>query len=66
MLTAILVTLLHINLCEITFVSDSDIVFGTDKMDAFERTGCSDDTGASVTLGAPSNFVPLSVADSAN
>jgi hypothetical protein len=64
-LTTALVTLLHINLGQITGTSDLDIVFGTDKMNAFEGT-FRHDAGASAALSAPSDFVPLSVANSAN
>lgn len=60
-----LVTLLHINLGQITGTSDLDIVLGTDKMNAFEGT-FRHDAGASAALGAPSDFVPLSVTNSAN
>ena len=64
-LTTALVTLLHINLGQITGTSDLDIVLGTDKMNAFEGT-FRNDTGPSAALGAPSDFVPLSGTNSAN
>jgi hypothetical protein len=64
-LTTTLITLLDINLGEITYTGDLDVVLSTDKMNTFE-SAIRDDTGASATLGAPSDFVPLSVADIAN
>jgi len=59
------IPLLHINFCEITNTGDLDVVLGTDKVDSFQ-SAVRDDTRAPATLGAPSDFVLLSVADIAN
>jgi len=60
-----LIAFLDIDLCEITDASDLDVVLGTDKVNAFE-SAIGDDTGASTALGAPSNFVTLSITNSAD
>jgi len=60
-----LVTLLNIDLSQVTDTSDLNVVLGTNKVDALE-SAIRDETCASAALGAPSDFLPLGIADIAN
>ena len=64
-LTTTGITLLDINFGEIADASDLDVVLGTNKVDAFEGA-VRDNTRTSAALGAPSDFVLLSITDVAN
>jgi len=59
------ITLLDIDLGEITDASNLDIVLGANEVNAFE-SAVGNDTRAPAALSAPGNFVLLCVADIAN
>jgi len=59
---ATLVTLLNIDLGQVTNTSDLNVVLCTNKVDALE-SAIRDETCASAALGAPSDFFPLGIAN---